>query len=175
MLNNLKIQCAHCIFMYIPFKIIVKILMNNKGGDFIVKKTDYNTVFVPEEWNEEQRMIEQMCYDFMKAELFPILDKIDSMSDPELMPTLMQKAGELGLLGLSVPEEYGGLGVDFKTSMLATEALGAGHSFSVAYGAHTGIGTLPLLYYGNDAQKQKYIPKCPKTFGEPSGNLRETF
>ena len=69
-------------------------------------------------------MIEQMCYDFMKAELFPILDKIDSMSDPELMPTLMQKAGELGLLGLSVPEEYGGLGVDFKTSMLATEALG---------------------------------------------------
>ena len=81
------------------------------------------------------------------------------MSDPELMPTLMQKAGELGLLGLSVPEEYGGLGVDFKPSMLATEALGAGHSFSVANGAHTGIGTLPLLYYGNDAQKQKYIPK----------------
>ena len=130
-----------------------------RGGEFLVKETNPNEIFIPEEWNEEQRMIEQMCYDFMKAELFPILDKIDSMSDPELMPTLMQKAGELGLLGLSVPEEYGGLGVDFKTSMLATEALGAGHSFSVAYGAHTGIGTLPLLYYGNDAQKQKYIPK----------------
>ena len=84
-----------------------------RGGEFLVKETNPNEIFIPEEWNEEQRMIEQMCYDFMKAELFPILDKIDSMSDPELMPTLMQKAGELGLLGLSVPEEYGGLGVDY--------------------------------------------------------------
>ena len=130
-----------------------------RGGEFLVKETNPNDIFTPEEWNEEQRMIEQMCYDFIKAELTPILDKIDSMADPNLMPSLMEKAGELGLLGLSIPEEFGGLGVDFKTSMLATEALGAGHSFSVAYGAHTGIGTLPLLYYGNEAQKQKYIPK----------------
>ncbi len=76
-----------------------------------------------------------------------------------LMPSIMEKAGELGLLGLSVPEDLGGMGVDFKTSLLATEYLGTGHSFSVAYGAHTGIGTLPLLYYGNEDQKQKYIPK----------------
>ena len=75
------------------------------------------------------------------------------------MAGLMNKAGELGLLGLSVPESLGGLGVNFITSMLATEALGTGHSFSVAYGAHTGIGTLPLLYYGNQEQKEKYIPK----------------
>jgi alkylation response protein AidB-like acyl-CoA dehydrogenase len=81
------------------------------------------------------------------------------MKHPELMPKLMEKAGELGLLGLSVPEIYGGMGVDFKSSMLATEILGAGHSFSVAYGAHTGIGTLPLLYYGNEEQKKKFIPK----------------
>ena len=94
-------------------------------------------------------MIAQMCKDFLKVEVIPHLEKIDSMSDPEIMPKLMEKAGELGLLGLSVPEELGGMGVDFKTSMLATEALGTGHSFSVAYGAHTGIGTLPLLYYGN--------------------------
>ncbi len=130
-----------------------------KGGEFLVKETDFNSIFIPEEWNEEQKMIAQMCEDFMKAELFPILDKIDSMKYPELMPELMEKAGELGLLGLSVPEIYGGMGVDFKSSMLATEVLGAGHSFSVAYGAHTGIGTLPLLYYGNEEQKKKFIPK----------------
>lgn len=130
-----------------------------KGGEFLVKETNFENIFIPEEWNEEQKMIAQMCEDFMKTELFPILDKIESMKHPELMPKLMEKAGELGLLGLSVPESYGGMGVDFKSSMLATEVLGAGHSFSVAYGAHTGIGTLPLLYYGNEDQKKKFIPK----------------
>ncbi len=130
-----------------------------KGGEFIVKETHYNDIFIPEEWSEEQMMIADMCKDFIKAELTPRLDEIDSMKDPKLMPLLLEKAGELGLLGLSVPEELGGMGVDFKSSMLATEALGAGHSFSVAYGAHTGIGTLPLLYYGNDSQKEKYISK----------------
>ena len=137
----------------------IKKTVSIKGGEFLVKETDFNSIFIPEEWNEEQKMIAQMCEDFMKAELFPILDKIDSMKYPELMPELMEKAGELGLLGLSVPEIYGGMGVDFKSSMLATEVLGAGHSFSVAYGAHTGIGTLPLLYYGNEEQKKKFIPK----------------
>ena len=112
-----------------------------RGGEFLVKDTAFSDIFIPEEWNEEQKMIAQMCEDFMKSELFPILDKIDSMQHPELMPLLMEKAGELGLLGLSVPETYGGMGVDFKSSMLATEVLGAGYSFSVAYGAHTGIGT----------------------------------
>ena len=130
-----------------------------KGGEFIVKETHYNDIFIPEEWSEEQMMIAQMCKDFIKAELTPRLDEIDSMKDPNLMPSLLEKAGELGLLGLSVPEDLGGMGVDFKSSMLATEALGAGHSFSVAYGAHTGIGTLPLLYYGNESQKAKYISK----------------
>ena len=78
-----------------------------RGGEFLVKETNPNDIFTPEEWNEEQRMIEQMCYDFIKAELTPILDKIDSMADPNLMPSLMEKAGELGLLGLSIPEEFG--------------------------------------------------------------------
>jgi alkylation response protein AidB-like acyl-CoA dehydrogenase len=95
----------------------------------------------------------------MTTEVVPNVDDIDSMKNPDLMPKLMEKAGELGLLSLSIPEEYGGMGVDFKSSMLATEVLGAGHSFSVAYGAHTGIGTLPLLYYGTEEQKQKYMPK----------------
>jgi alkylation response protein AidB-like acyl-CoA dehydrogenase len=130
-----------------------------KGGEFIVKDTHHNEIFIPEEWSEEQMMIAGMCKDFIKTELTHRLDEIDSMKDPKLMPSLLEKAGELGLLGLSVPEDLGGMGVDFKSSMLATEALGAGHSFSVAYGAHTGIGTLPLLYYGNDTQKEKYISK----------------
>jgi alkylation response protein AidB-like acyl-CoA dehydrogenase len=95
----------------------------------------------------------------MKSELFPILDKIESMKHPELMPQILEKAGELGLLGLSVPQAYGGMGVDFKSSMLATEVLGGGYSFSVAYGAHTGIGTLPLLYYGNEEQKKQIYTK----------------
>jgi alkylation response protein AidB-like acyl-CoA dehydrogenase len=130
-----------------------------KGGEFLVKDTDFNDIFIPEQWSEEQKMIAQMCVDFLNTEVIPILDEIDTTKDPKLMEGLMEKAGELGLLGLSVPENLGGLGVNFITSMLATEALGTGHSFSVAYGAHTGIGTLPLLYYGNQQQKEKYIPK----------------
>jgi len=129
------------------------------GGEFIIRDTDYKEIFTPEDFSEEEGMIAQMCMDFLAAEVQPHLDAIDSMKDPELMPKLVEKAGELGLLGLSVPEELGGMGVDFKTTLLATEALGGGHSFSVAYGAHTGIGTLPILYYGNEAQKAKYIPK----------------
>ncbi len=130
-----------------------------KGGEFIIRDTEAHEIFIPEQWTEEQRMIAQMCKDFLKTEVHPHLDAIDSMKDPELMPRLVEKAGELGLLGLSVPEDLGGMGVDFPTSLLATEALGPGHSFSVAYGAHTGIGTLPILYYGNEEQKKKYIPK----------------
>lgn len=129
-----------------------------KGGEFLIRKTLANEIFIPEEWNEEQRMIAQMCDDFIAQEILPNLDRIDKMEDG-LMPSLMEKAGELGMLGMTVPEEFGGMGVDFKTSLLATEHLGKGYSFSVAYGAHTGIGTLPLLYYGNDEQKAKYIPK----------------
>jgi alkylation response protein AidB-like acyl-CoA dehydrogenase len=129
-----------------------------KGGEFIIRKTNPEDIFTPEEWTEEHEMIGKMCDDFINQEVVPVLDRLDKMEDG-LMQSIIEKAGELGMLGLSVPEELGGMGVDFKTSLLATERLGPGHSFSVAYGAHTGIGTLPLLYYGNDAQKQKYIPK----------------
>jgi alkylation response protein AidB-like acyl-CoA dehydrogenase len=129
-----------------------------KGGEFIIRSTSPNEIFTPEEWSEEQRMIAQMCDDFIHQEIAPNIERIDAM-EPGLMEKLLEKAGELGLLGLSVPEDLGGMGLDFKTSLLAAERLGKGYSFSVAYGAHTGIGTLPLLYYGNEAQKQKYIPK----------------
>lgn len=130
-----------------------------KGGEFLIRETDPREVFIPEEFNEEQRMIEQQCKDFLMKEVYPRLDEIDSMKDPKLMPSILDKAGALGLLGTSVPPEYDGFGMDFNTSMLVAEVIGAGHSVAVALSAHTGIGTLPILYYGNDDQKAKYLPK----------------
>ena len=129
-----------------------------KGGEFLIRETDAKDVFIPEEWNEEQLMIAQTCRDFLAQQVEPNLNRIDAQEEG-LMVDLLNKAGELGLMGISVPEEYGGFGKDFTTSMLATEVLGAGHSFAVAISAHTGIGTLPILYYGNAEQKAKYIPK----------------
>lgn len=130
-----------------------------KGGEFLIRETEASQVFIPEEWSEEQKMIAQTCQDFLDQEIYPRLEEIDSMEHPELMPSLLDKAGELGLLGTSVPEKYDGFGMNFNTSMLVAEVLGAGHSFAVAISAHTGIGTLPILYYGNEEQKQKYLPK----------------
>lgn len=129
-----------------------------KGGEFLIKETEAKDIFIPEQWNEEQKMIAQTCHDFLAQHVWPNLDRIDTQEEG-LMVDLLNKAGELGLLGISVPEEFGGFGKDFTTSMLATEILGAGHSFAVAISAHTGIGTLPILYYGTKEQKAKYIPK----------------
>jgi alkylation response protein AidB-like acyl-CoA dehydrogenase len=129
-----------------------------KGGEFLIRETEANDIFIPEEWNEEQKMIAQSCRDFIVQEIFPILDRIDAQEEG-LTVKLLDKAAELGLLGLSVPESLGGFEKDFVTGMLATEVLGAAHSFAVSISAHTGIGTLPILYYGNEAQKAKYIPK----------------
>ncbi len=130
-----------------------------KGGEFLIRETAANEIFIPEEWNEEQKMIAQTCRDFLQQEVYPNLDAIDAMKDPALMPSLMDKAGELGLLGTSIPENLGGFGMDFNTTMLVSEVIGAGHSFAVALSAHTGIGTLPILYYANEEQKAKYLPK----------------
>ena len=129
-----------------------------KGGEFIIRETKCEDIFTPEDYTDEQKMIAQTCLDFIHADVIPNLDRIDKQEEG-LMQKLLDKAGELGMLGMSVTTEYGGMGVDFPTSLLATEYTGRGHSFSVAYGAHTGIGTLPILYYGTDAQKKKYIPK----------------
>ncbi len=128
------------------------------GGEYLIRKTQSTEIFIPEEWAEEQLMMKKMCEDFVEQDIVPHLEAIDHQEEGR-MERLLEKAGELGLLGISVPEDLGGMGMDFKTSMLCTEALGQGHSFSVAYGAHTGIGTLPILYYGNADQKAKFIPK----------------
>ena len=131
---------------------------HTKGGEFIIKDTEAADIFIPEEFDEEQLMIKKTCEDFLQTEVNPNLDRIDKLEEG-LMPSLLDKAGELGLLAVSIPEEYGGFGKNFNTSMLVADIVGAGHSFAVAISAHTGIGTLPILYYGNEAQKTKYVPK----------------
>ncbi len=130
-----------------------------KGGEFLIRSLQTSELFIPDDFTEEQKMIEQTCKDFVRTEVLPILEEIDQSKDSSIMVGLMDKAGELGLLGTSVPEEYGGFGMDFNTSMLVAEAVGSGHSFAVALSAHTGIGTLPIVYYGTEEQKNKYLPK----------------
>ena len=129
-----------------------------KGGEWIIKESDAAGTFIPEDFDEEQKMVMDMCSQFLDTEIIPIIDRIDKM-EPGLMPSLLEKAGEQGLLSTSFPEQYGGLGKDFITASIVNEGLGGGYSFSVAVAAHTGIGSLPILYFGTEEQKQKYIPK----------------
>ena len=129
-----------------------------RSGEFLVSEVEPKDVFIPEEFNEEQRMISKTCRDFIEAEVYPNMDNIEK-GDRELMKSLLKKSGELGLLGISVPEEFGGFGQSFVTQMFAAETIGAGYSFSVAYMAHCGIGTLPILYYGNKYQRERYVTK----------------
>ena len=139
-----------------------------KGGEFLVRETESADIFIPEEYNEEQKLIAGTASDFLLQDVIPNVEKLDA-HEPGLMQHLLEKAGELGLLGMSVPEQYGGFGKDFVTGTLVTETLGAGNSFSVAMAAHTGIGTLPILYFGTEDQKQKYLP------GLASGELKASY
>lgn len=129
-----------------------------KSGEFLVTGSNPADMFIPEEFTEEQLMIAQTCRDFLETELYPYLDQLDT-PDIQKMKSILKKAGELGLMGISLPEEYGGFGQDFITQMLAAEVIGAGYSFSVAFMAHCGIGTLPIMYYGNEDQRQRYVTK----------------
>lgn len=129
-----------------------------KGGEWLIKESNALETFTPEDFNEEQKMVMDMCHQFLESEVYPVMDDIDKQKEG-LMQSLMDKAGEQGLLSTAFPEELGGLGKDFITATIVNEGLGAGHSFSVAVAAHTGIGSLPILYFGTEEQKQKYIPK----------------
>jgi alkylation response protein AidB-like acyl-CoA dehydrogenase len=129
-----------------------------KGGEFLIKETKARDIFIPEEFNEEQQMMAQTCRDFNDTQVLPVIDKLEH-HDYETLTKLLKDAGELGLLGISLPEEYDGFGQNFVTSMLTVEEMGKGFSFAVAYSAHTGIGTLPIYYFGTEEQKQKYLPK----------------
>ncbi|MBS1772347.1 MAG: acyl-CoA dehydrogenase family protein [Bacteroidetes bacterium] len=129
-----------------------------QGGGFLIQASEPADTFTPEDFTEEQRLIEQTCTEFLDKEVFPKIIDIDAQKD-NIMVTLLDKAGELGLLGAAFPEQYGGLGEDFVTATLINESLGSGHSFAVAMAAHNGIGSLPILYFGTEEQKQKYMPK----------------
>jgi len=129
-----------------------------KGGAFLIRETNAAEVFTPEDFSEEQRMIQEMCLNFLETEVTPLLDRIDKL-EPGLMVSLLDKAGEQGLLGAAFPEKYGGLEKDFVTATVINEGLGGGHSFAVAMAAHTGIGSLPILFFGTEAQKDKYLPR----------------
>ncbi|OQY49739.1 MAG: acyl-CoA dehydrogenase [Desulfobacteraceae bacterium 4572_87] len=128
------------------------------GGEFLITDATPEDVFTPEDFTEEHRMIMDMAKDFVEKEIRPIDDQLEE-KNKELTLSLLAKAGELGLLGTDVPEEYGGMGLDKVSTTVVTEALGTAGSFAVVYGAHSGIGSLPIVYFGNEEQKRKYLPK----------------
>jgi len=141
-----------------------------KGGEFLIKEQLANDVFVPEELNEEQLMFRSMAIDFIEAKIWPNIAKIDKqLENPDMVPNLLEEIGDLGMLGAGVPEQYGGMGVDFNTETVLSEELGKALSFGVAVAAHTGIGTLPILYFGTQEQKDKYLPDLA------SGKLKASY
>jgi len=143
-----------------------------KGGEWLVKESNPVDIFIPEDFSEEQKMVMDMCSQFIDNEVLPVVERLDK-GEEGLMPSLMEKAGAQGLLSVSIPEEYGGLGKDFVTTMITAEGLGGGFSFTVAAAAHTGIGTLPILYFGTEEQKEKYIPKLGSGEWKASYGLTE--
>jgi butyryl-CoA dehydrogenase len=134
-----------------------------KGAEFLVVDATKADVFTPEDFTEEQRQIADTTDAFVKNEVLPVYERLEHQ-EPGLAAALMRKAGDAGLLMIDAPQEYGGLELDKVTSVLAADRMGAGGAFSVAFSAHTGIGTLPLVYYGTEAQKRKYLGKI--TSGE---------
>jgi alkylation response protein AidB-like acyl-CoA dehydrogenase len=130
-----------------------------RGGQFLVKETKCEDIFTPEDFSEEQLMMKSMVKEFVDKEIWPYKNRFEK-KDYAFTEECMKKAGELGLLGVAVPEAYGGLGMGFVSTMLVCDYIsGASGSFSTAFGAHTGIGTTPITLYGTEEQKQKYVPK----------------
>ena len=129
-----------------------------KGGEFLIRESNAEATFIPEELNEEQLMVRQMAEDFLKNEIVPNRPKIEKQ-EPGLTPSLLQKAGELGLLGAHMPARYGGTELDTNTNTVIADTLGPCGSFSTSIAAHTGIGMLPILYFGTEEQKEKYLPR----------------
>jgi alkylation response protein AidB-like acyl-CoA dehydrogenase len=131
----------------------------SQGGGFIVKETGANTVFTPEDFSEEQLMMKESVQEFVDRDIVPNRERFEQ-KDYDLTRDMMAKAGGLGFLGVAVPEAYNGLGMPFTSTMLVCDYIsGANGSFSTAFGAHTGIGTMPITLYGNEEQKQKYVSK----------------
>jgi alkylation response protein AidB-like acyl-CoA dehydrogenase len=139
-----------------------------KGGQFLVKKSDAGQLFIPEDFSEEQHMIRETVKSFVEQEIYPVVDRIEKLEEG-LIPSLLEKFADLGMLGTHMPEAYGGSDLDFITNTLIGEEIGPSGSFSVTYNAHTGIGMLPLLYFGTEDQKQKFLP------GLVSGKLKASY
>jgi alkylation response protein AidB-like acyl-CoA dehydrogenase len=130
-----------------------------RGGQFLVKETACEDVFTPEDFTEEQKMMKEAVIEFNDREIIPYKPRFEA-KDYALTESVLKKAGDLGFLGVAVPEEYGGLGMGFVSTMLTCDYISSGTgSFSTAFGAHTGIGTMPITLYGTEAQKQKYVPR----------------
>ena len=130
-----------------------------KGGEFIVKELDCNHIFTPEDFSEEQKMMRDSIIEFNDREIIANKSRFEA-KDFKLTEEVLKKAGEMGFLGVHVPEEYGGLGMGFVSTMLVCDYISSGSgSISTAFGAHTGIGTMPILFYGTEEQKKKYLPK----------------
>ncbi|MGB0789063.1 MAG: acyl-CoA dehydrogenase family protein, partial [Marinirhabdus sp.] len=130
-----------------------------RGGEFLVKETPCEAVFTPEDFSEEQKLMKGSVREFVDREIWPHKERFEK-KDYALTEEIMRKAGELGLLGISVPEKFGGLGMGFVTTMLVCDYIsGATGSIATAFGAHTGIGTMPITLYGTDAQRKKYVSK----------------
>jgi alkylation response protein AidB-like acyl-CoA dehydrogenase len=135
-----------------------KVASIRKGGSFLVESVEPAEVFTPEDFNDEQKMFVKTADDFIQNEVLANIERTEHKEDG-VMLGLLKKAGELGLLMIDVPEAYGGLGLDKSTSMAVTEAISKGGSFGTTYGGHAGIGTLPIVYFGTEAQKKKYLPR----------------
>ena len=133
--------------------------MSIKGGDFITKKTESSAVFVPEEWNEEEKMLKQMIHDFLDKELHVLESEPEASKDLPQIVEMLDKAAELGLCGIAIEEKYGGSDLSFNAGLLYMEAFAYGFSFATTIGTHVSIGSLPIVYYGNEQQKEKYLPK----------------
>src|SRR5690554_5797505 len=130
-----------------------------RGGQFIVKETKAEDVFTPEDFSEEQKMMRDSVKEFIDREVWPLKERFEK-KDYALTEEIMKKAGEMGFLGTAVPEKYDGLGMSFVTTMLVCDYIsGATGSLATAFGAHTGIGTMPITLYGTEEQMKKYVPK----------------
>jgi alkylation response protein AidB-like acyl-CoA dehydrogenase len=139
-----------------------------KGGEFLIRESQPEDTFIPEELTEEQLMVRQMTVDFIEQEVYPVAQKIEKQ-EPGIVPGLLSRAGELGLLGAHIPAIYGGTEMDTNTNTVISDVTGPAGSFLVAFAAHTGIGMLPILYFGTEAQKQKYLPRLV------SGELKASY
>src|SRR5262249_53409399 len=128
-----------------------------KGGSFLIEETGLEDVFTPEDFSEEQTMIRDMTEQFVEEEVLPQVEKIEH-KDWDITVKLLQRCGELGLLGIEVPEQYGGENLDKVSAMIVAEKMARVASFAVSYGGHSGIGTLPIVYFGTEEHKRKYLP-----------------